>query len=157
MDIIHDTIRSAIFCLKCNWSFQQIKKGIWVTSSESRSHDIRMLLLIVATMDNWLFSVNSPHQTIYVLTWRRILLRRIAANIRIVAWIQWQGAYCIEGKLSKYHYWNSGGIPLPSEGCTQFGWSYQTTCLFSSEEICTRHLDVVYRNHRHNWPTENTS
>ena len=34
----------------------------------------------VAIMDNWLFSMNSPHQTIYLLTWRRILLRRIGAN-----------------------------------------------------------------------------
>ena len=32
-----------------------------------------MLLLIIATKDNWLFSMNSSRQTIYVLTWRRIL------------------------------------------------------------------------------------
>ena len=52
-----------------------------MTYSESRSHEMRMLLLIVATIDNWLFSMNSPHQTMYVLTWRSILLRGIAANI----------------------------------------------------------------------------
>ena len=77
-----------------------------------------------------------------MLTWRRILLRRIAANIiiHIIAWIPWQGADCIEGHLCNYNDWNSRGIPLPSEVCTQFGWSYQTTCLFSSKEIRTRHL-----------------
>ena len=68
-------------------------------------------LLIVDTMDNWLFLMNGPHQTIYVLTWRRVLLRRIAANIRIVARIPWQEQIA--------------------------------TCLFSSEEIRTRHLDIV--------------
>ena len=138
-------------------SFQQIKKvgPIWVTSSGSRSHEIRMLSLIVATMDNWLSSMNSPHQTIYVLTWRRMLLRRIAANIRIVARIPRQGADCIEGQLSSYRDWNSGGIPLPSEGCTQFGWSYQTTSLFPLK----RYVHVTwmsYRNHRHHWPRANT-
>ena len=152
----------------------------WHLRSHVYSHVIRMLLVIVAilyavtyiiiinvlwtegvseinyfielnTMDNWLFSMNSPHQTICVLTWRRILLRGI------LAWIPCQGADCIEGQLSNYHDWNSGGNPLPSEGCTPFGWSYQMTCSFSSKEICTRHLDVVPKSSTSYWPTANIS